>query len=303
MLRKLITQGMEDKPTYKKPQIPLDPRSLVIYRKVAGDFADRYIEDFLFSHICRITGLPADSAIEPIKETLEDPLQALKVFYGHYAFSRRGKDREDLARAAQQALEAVTNETDFETILAAEDGVMLWDAFEKSCQEMGKKSHESQNRGLIQGMLELAQEIYANDKQGSIASWVVDGVAQSGEMETQFLRIVDIRGVGPKSTSTFLRDMLFIFGLEGNINPTDRVYVQPIDRWLRLMSRYVVPESNMEKSADWIVAGKVSKYCRRARVSSLRFNMGTTYFGQKLVKDPSRFAECVKNIITEAAQN
>lgn len=275
---------------------------LAIYRKVAGDYADRYVDDFLFHHLRRIMKLEESADIDEIKEALEDPYKCLQTFYGHYAFSRRGKDRDDLARAALDALAELKDKNGFEEALKGEDGVELWEIFERLCKEHSRKPNENQNRGMIQGMLELAQEIYAIDKVGSIATWLTDGVAQTSQIETQFLRIVDIRGVGPKSTSTFMRDMLYIFDMEDSLDAADRIYVQPIDRWLRLISRYVVPEKGMDTAADWIVAGKVSKYSRRARVSGLRFNMGTTYFGQKIVREPARFEEAIKGLLMDAAE-
>lgn len=275
---------------------------IVIYRKVAGDYADRYIEDFLYYHLQRIMKLEGDQDTESIRKALEDPYLCLRTFYGHYAFARRGKDRDDLAKAALAALEEIDQEKGFESILKGEDGVEVWELFEKHCKELNRKPNENQNRGMIQGMVELAQEIYRIDKIGSIATWLTDGIAQTGQLETQFLRVVDIRGVGPKSTSTFMRDVVYIFGMEEAVDPADKIYIQPIDRWLRLISRYVVPEKGMEEAADWIVAGKISKYSRRARVSGLRFNMGTTYFGQKIVRDPSKFEESVKQLIIEAIE-
>ena len=293
---------MEEQPQTRKPIIPLDPRMIAIYRRVAGEYADRYIEDFLFHHLRRLMKLSEDADHDTIKEALEDPYKSLQTFYGHYAFSRRGKDRDDLARAALAALEQIQKDKPFSDVLKAEDGVELWELFEENCKKYNRKSNENQNRGMIQGMLELSQEIYRIDKVGSIATWLTDGVAQSEQLETQFLRVVDIRGVGPKSTSTFFRDILYIFDMEDAIDPADKIYVQPIDRWLRLMSRYVVPEKGMDTAADWIVAGKVSKYSRRARVSGLRFNMGTTYFGQKIVREPDKFESCIKQILIDAAE-
>jgi hypothetical protein len=125
---------------------------------------------------------------------------------------------------------------------------------------------------------------------------MLNGIAQTKRLELQFERIVDIRGVGPKSTSTFMRDVVYMFGYEDKVEPADRIYIHPIDRWLRMMARYLVPEPNMDKAADWIIAGKVSKYSRRAGVSGIAFNMGSTYFGQKIVKDPSRFEEVLKKV-------
>jgi hypothetical protein len=221
---------------------------------------------------------------------------SLLAFYCHYAFARRGKDRDDLAQFALQAIQRVQGDDDFEKVLKMEDGTPLWDAFAEICAEKRRKNNEAQNRGLIQGMLELSQEIYQNEENGSIAKWMLDGIERTSRIEDQFERIVDIRGVGPKSTSTFMRDVIFMFGYEDRVEPADRIYIHPIDRWLRMMARYLVPEPGMEKAADWIIAGKISKYSRRAGVSGIAFNMGSTYFGQKLVKDPTRFEEMLKKV-------
>jgi hypothetical protein len=184
----------------------------------------------------------------------------------------------------------------FDEVMKLEDGTALWEAFAAVCLERRRKNNEAQNRGLIQGMLELEQEIFQSDRVGSIANWMLDGIAQTRRLEPQFERIVDIRGVGPKSTSTFMRDVVYLFGYEDKVEPADRIYIHPIDRWLRMMARYLVPEPNMDKAADWIIAGKISKYTRRAGVSGIAFNMGSTYFGQKIVKDPLRFEEMLKKV-------
>jgi len=260
---------------------------------MAGDYADRYLSELVLPHYQRILKLPAADA-EAIRTQLCEAVPCLQVFFGHYAFARRGKDRDDLSSASSSAINRVFGSGDHSTVLGASDGAILWESFAAICEERGKRPNEPQNRGLLQGLLELAQEIYAEDKVGSIAAWIVDTVEESGRIEDIFNRVVDIRGVGPKSTSTFLRDILQIFDCEQAVEAADRIYIQPVDRWLRAIAPFVVPEPNMDQAADWIVAGKISKYTRRAGVSGSRFNMGCTYFGQRLVKDPARFPEEIK---------
>jgi hypothetical protein len=272
-----------------------------MYRKFAGDFADRYIEDYMVAHLRKAMKVESED-LDDLRDALEDPRLCLKAFFGHYAFARRGKDRDDLAAAALSSLDKVQGDHEFSDVLQMEDGVAVWESFLKECESRKRKPNENQNRGMLQGMLELAQEIYAIDKVGSIASWVCNGIEQTGHLEPQFLRIVDIRGVGPKSTSTFIRDVVFLFDVEESVEPADKIYVQPVDRWLRAIVKYAVPEPNMEDAADWIVAGKISKYARRARVSSIRFNMGVTYFGQKIVKEPDRFSDEMKSLMIDLMQ-
>lgn len=285
----------------RKPVPPLDPRIILLYRMLAGEMANRYIEEFLLVHVRKVLKRP-ELQEDDLREALEDPYTCLRIFFGHYGFARRGKDRDDLAHAALEALDKLKAEQDFEVTLQQESGTRLWELFDEACTKRGRKSNEAQNRGLVQGMLELAQEIYTLDKVGSIAAWLCDGIEAEGHLEPQFLRIVDIRGVGPKSTSTFIRDSVYLFGMEDTVDPADRIYIQPVDRWLRAITKYAVPEPDMESAADWIVAGKISKYARRARVSGIRFNMGCTYFGQKLVREPDRFEAELKKALAEEVE-
>jgi hypothetical protein len=286
---------MEQQRRQRPPAVPLDPRAVHVFKKVAEDYGNKYAEDFLYPHLRRILGIEQEPP-DLIRDAYMTARGSLLAFYSHYAFARRGKDREDLSNFAAEAVARVQGDGDFEAILKLEDGTALWEAFAQICLEKRRKNNEAQNRGLIQGMLELSQEVYRTDNSGSITNWMLDGIAQTRRLEPQFERIVDIRGVGPKSTSTFMRDIVFMFGYEDKVEPADRIYIHPIDRWLRMMARYLVPEPNMDKAADWIIAGKISKYSRRAGVSGIAFNMGSTYFGQKIVKDPAGFEEALKKV-------
>jgi hypothetical protein len=271
----------------------LRPEAVLLAKTIAGEYGDSFLEEFLLPNLERCIGRPQ----EPITEALHDAKNSLAAFYGHYAFARRGKERDSLSRAALNALNKVHEEGNFEDILQAQDGVIIWERFHNIAESQGIKVNETQDRGLLQGMLELAQEIYRIDGVGSVAGWMQQAVQRTGSLEPIFLRIVDIRGVGPKSTSTFMRDLVHLYDLERRIEPVDRIYVQPVDRWLRAVAPYLVPEPNVEGAADWIIAGKVSKYTRKARVSSVKFNMGISHFGQRDVRRLERFDEMVRPLM------
>ena len=281
--------------------LPLDPRAVVIMRKLSGEFASRYSADYLLNHARKILGL-SEATPEALHEAQKDPLQSLVLFFAHYAFARRGKDRDELSELAVEALRRLVADSTTEKVFGSPDGTALWLKFDAVCAERKRKSNEQQNRGPIQGMLELAQEIYRIDPELSLANWIIEGVKATGRLEPQHVRIVDIRGVGPKSASTFLRDIVWLFGVEEDVEPADRLFVQPVDRWLRMIVKYVVPEPDLDDPADWIVAGKISKYARRAQVSGIAFNMGTTYFGQKVVGTPERFEDCLRALLVAEAE-
>ncbi len=280
-------------PSDRSSPPPLDPELAALYRKLAGHYADLYVETYLVPQLTKATKL-SYTTLPEWKEVLDDPLSSLQVILGYYAFSRRGKDREDLTRCALRALNVAIGDGTLENLLAEPDAVSVWDAFMRECELLGCKPNESQNRGIVQGLVELAQEIYRLDGVGSVAAWVTKGIERTQRLEPQFLRIVDIRGVGPKSTSTYLRDIVFISDKERDVIPADRIYMQPVDRWIRAISRFAVPEPDMEKAADWVVAGKINKYARRAQVSLIRFDLGLTYFGQRIVRSPDRLEQELK---------
>lgn len=257
--------------------------------------ADHAIEQQLLPSLASASRAP-DATQASVAEAMAHPYTALLAFYAHYAFARRGKDREDLSAMAVTAFKRVTTPETISELMEHEDGHAVWESFCQVCAERQRKNSEQLNRGLIAGMVELAQEVFDLDGVGSITQWVVNGVEQTGRIEPVFLRIVDIRGVGPKTTSTFLRDITWLYDLEDQLDHADRLYVQPVDRWLRLAAPLLVPEPNIETSVDWIIAGKVAKYARRAGVSGIRLNLGNSAFGSREVREPGRYVRMARDL-------
>lgn len=278
------------------PFVDISSRARLLLHWMAGAEADGYIEDCLLPSLSSELGACA-SDLSDLKSGLSDPYLCLKTIYSHYAFSRRGKDRLDLSRIAVQALEQTARPAQFSLFLAERDASRLWDEFSTLCEQQSRKPLEQLNRGVISGLAELAQEIYRTNGNGSIADWVVSGIATDERLEPAFERIVDIRGVGPKITSLLLRDIVLIHGLENRVSPIDRLYVQPIDKWIRLIVPYVIEEPDIGDAADWILAGKLAKYARHGNVSGIRFNIGVTAFGTREARHPMNFDTALENLL------
>ena len=271
----------------------ISPHARQIIRTMAGEWADRYIGEVLLPEL-ELVADASGPTLKEVREALMDPYRCLLAFFGHYAFARRGKDRPEYETNACNALRRLASPEDFLEHLKAEDGEALWQAFSEICAERKRKNPEQLNKGIIAGMLELAQEIYSIDAQGSVAGWILSGVLSTGRIEPQFLRVVDIRGVGPKTTSTYLRDMVLLFGIEGQVDNADKLFLQPIDRWIRMIASQIVTEVNIDETVDWVLAGKLNRYTRKSGISGIRFNMGATYFGQKEIRDPARFEQVMQ---------
>jgi len=271
------------------------PESVALFRAMSGAKADHYIGEVLVPSLAR--SCRASHSLEALSEQLQNSYRCLEMMFGHYAFARRGRDRFELSEIALEALHRTCKEDEFGNFLALDDAESLWISFDEICRERGRKSMEQLNVGVIAGIAELAQDIFRQDSSGNIALWIARGVLQTRRIEPQFLRMVDVRGIGPKITSLILRDIVLLFDLEQALEHSDRLYVQPIDKWMRAIAPFVIEEPNAENLADWILAGKLSKYARKAGVSGIRFNMGTTWFGMREVRAPEFFESTVRQAI------
>jgi hypothetical protein len=278
------------------PNWDVSSDGLALLRAMAGDRADHYVSEILLPSLMKASRSQS-SAARDVREQLSNPYRCLEAIYSHYAFSRRGKDKHELAELAVDALRRTCREQAFETFLQQPDATLLWDVYVEVCQERRRKPMEQLNRGVLSGIAELAQEVYRLDGVGSIASWIAQGVMRTDRLEPQFMRLVDIRNVGPKLSSLLIRDVVYLYDLEEQVDPVDRLYVQPIDKWIRLIAPYVSEEPGIEEAADWILAGKISKYTRRAGLSGIRFNMGTTYFGAREVRASEEFDAAIDGLL------
>jgi hypothetical protein len=276
------------------PQHDIDHDRIDVFRLMAGERADRYVEDILTPSIRACLEVESNDQ-RGLFELIVDPLNCLKTVFGVYAFARRGKDRGELSEIAVDSLIRVAGDDQMESFLAQPNARSLWNEFVDICHERKRKPLEQLNCGVIAGLAELSQEIARLSPEGSIASWIVEGVLQTGRVEPQFFRMVDVRGVGPKLASLLLRDFVFLSGSEDEIDLVDRLYTIPIDKWMRMIAPVVIDDPYSDQMADWILAGKVAKHARLAGVSPIRFTMGTTYFGMREL----RFGEDINERISE----
>lgn len=267
--------------------------------RILAGYGPAYFEDHVVP-VLATASKAEEKSVEAVVRALDDPLLALRMLYRHYAFARRGKEHHQLADLAVTALRECVQEFGAIALLEKDSGEAMWERYEMNCQQAGRRTHEELNRGVIQGFLELAQEIYRLNPELTVATWVRDAVLARNLVAPVFERVVDIRGVGPKTTSTFIRDMIAIYDLEAEIDPIDRLILQPIDRWVRLIAVHYALDEGGGNAVDWVLAGKMAKLARSVGVSGIDFNMGCTWFGQKQVGDPSKLAGCLSAIEREA---
>jgi len=270
----------------------------IILSRLAGEKADRFQKEVLFKQLGRVMRVQVTSAQE-LRDALADAYYAFRAMLGYYAFAKRGNDREEYSAFALEALERVLKgkKENFSTLLASGTAPQqLWEAFVQVCQENRRKVNEQLNRGLIEGLAEFATRIYREDEIGNIWTTIHQSIVRSGRVEPIYQQITEIRGIGPKVGSLVLRDMVALYDLEPQIDAADYHYLQPVDSWIRRIGPMLTDELNND-SADWIIAGKLSKLCRRNRVSGVRFNQGVQYLAIVEVRKLDHLKDYLRELV------
>jgi len=147
----------------------------------------------------------------------------------------------------------------------------VWARFERQVKEQGKNPlhnplfHERQSCSCVIDVLRDGNRLH---------NVVLDTKSklQHGEVEEAYLFLREIRGVGPKIASFFLRDVALRYGIEP---PTQRGLLQPIDVWIRRFVRSLDQKVPLRDSAvqEWVVDH--SEYPELA-------NAGMWYFGARI---------------------
>ncbi len=269
----------------------------LILRRIASEKAERFQREVLFPQLARAMRLSLSES-QDVREALADPYYAFRAMLGYYAFAKRGNDRVEYSGFALEALERVLEgkKANFAHLLASPDAPeRLWQAFEEVCRENQRKVNEQLNRGLIEGLAGYASRIYAEDEIGNIWTTIHQAIVRSGRVEPIHQTITEIKGIGPKVGALVLRDMVALYELEPQIDPADYHYLQPVDTWIRRIGPLLSDEIT-DQTADWVIAGKLSKLCRRNRVSGVRFNQGVQYLAIVEVRKLEHLKEFLRQL-------
>jgi hypothetical protein len=116
---------------------------------------------------------------------------------------------------------------------------------------------------------------------------------------------INLKGLSHKIRSFFIRDIVFLLGLETNdFNIEQYLYMTPIDIWVRLVvENMMLLEPTLEnvnhseydiKENDFRTAVKLIKLCRANNISPLNTNMGIWYYCPNIVADQGRLIEIIK---------
>jgi len=120
----------------------------------------------------------------------------------------------------------------------------------------------------------------------NIRNWLVSNAKQA-----HFAVRANVRGMGDKTTGLLLRDVAWVYGLEGRgslAQASQAIYIQPVDIWVWRLAECLWPD--LKGKRDWkVIASRIIVECRQAGVSAIRFNQGAWYFGARIVKTANQF--------------
>lgn len=187
-----------------------------------------------------------------------------------------------------QAIREVAG-ADFNNFLWGNDAPeKVWERFEKICRERNKGTNESLNKGVIDGLVGLARQ------HPNVTVYLKNKISES--LEEAFLELVAMGGIGPKVASLVLRDIAWLYDLESQIPAQHRIYLQPVDRWVRRVAGCLWPELDRQGVPDWVTAKRISEACAEHSVSGIHFNHGAWFFGAEEVKDSKILCKKLKEI-------
>jgi hypothetical protein len=124
-------------------------------------------------------------------------------------------------------------------------------------------------------VLSLINFIQSNN-QKNIVKFVIEKIKSNAIYEA-YKNLDEIYSIGPKVASFILRDIVYIYKLEENLNKNDYYFLQPIDTWVHKVSR-VIGLINKDKfykdeSKD------ITNRCFEFGVNPIHYNQGAWYIG------------------------
>ncbi len=194
-----------------------------------------------------------------VNELKKNKLEALKFFFSRVLFQGR---RDELSEKVYSYVKEIL-----------EDCLQRFGKIdEKICED--KLKEIKGNKGKIRYRdIELVTETLKKFKDENIVIYSIEKI-QNGHIKELYNELNDIKGIGQKTSSFFLRDLVLLFELKIN-KKEDAVYLQPIDTWVRkgLEVLFGIKDEN-----DKELKRKIANICRSVE-DSVKFNAGLWIIG------------------------
>lgn len=210
------------------------------------------------------------------------PTTSLQFFYRLYGFNRQGAPRETYAANANAALETAANE---ETIDVGE----LWRGFRENCRETGTGVNPPCTRGVVCDAARIV------NREGNLFGWVGREVRDHGRLAPLDDELRSMNGVGPKIARFFLRDAVWVCGVEDAVRPPDGHLLQSVTEPVRRVAETIWP--TLDGADEAVLANQIAATCSDSSVSGVEFNQGAWYLARERADgDDARIAEEIRRM-------
>ena len=191
-----------------------------------------------------------------------------KIFY-------RGRHDQLSKKFMNNALEVIRK-------LYEEKREFIYDGLENLLEKGGVN-----NRVDRKMVVEVLNFIF-NSLQGyerNIVKYTIE-LIENGKIKEVFDTLDNIYGIGDKTASFYLRDVILVYGLERELTLDDFQYCQPLDTWIRqVTARLGIIEEKWDISKDiYKIKNAIITKCRANKVSPLLFNAGAWMTGSKALE-------------------
>jgi len=235
---------------------------------------------------------------EVYKEQFKDSYKALIVFLKKYAYERQGAAAA-YSKIAYRCVSERYHDGAIWSVPTEEDAKDLW----KDYKNMARKDFnlvdtEGRTKGEKIKINELRNpmsedggviDTLASKEISNIAVYVRDFVT-SGKTYEAHKFIISIRGIGEKIASFYLRDTIYLAGLNEE-SITDLYLLQPIDTWLEqaleILFVHEAPRKMQEKQK------LIADLTKESEVSSISFNQGAWVLGSQIAREFETFKKAL----------
>ncbi len=121
--------------------------------------------------------------------------------------------------------------------------------------------------------------------QSNIVKYTIE-LIEAGRIKEVFRVLNNIYGIGDKTASFYLRDVIIVYGLERKLTLEDFQHCQPIDTWIRQVTvKLGIIGESWDVSRDlYKIKSAIIKKCQMNNVSPLLFNAGAWMVGAKALE-------------------
>jgi hypothetical protein len=211
---------------------------------------------------------------------LDNPQTGLEFFLQN-SFERAGGGRAGYNKLAVQELRACVNDAggyqNFIQSASPQDEV--WRRFKDGSMGSSTGLNQSLNEAVVKGLVILAKESDADDFNPFVR---ISNLAKAAGILSAWGALRAIKGIGDKIASLVVRDIVSIMAFESSISKEERVFLQPVDIWIRRTVQIIWRLDG--RMPDWALAMRTVSELDKLGLSGVRFNQGAWYYGSEQVR-------------------